>query len=472
MKAGYRMSKTLLIKNIRHLVTCDDQDRILEYVDLAITDGVITAIGENNIQADEVIDGSKLAVYPGLINTHHHLYQILTRNLPEVQNLELFDWLTHLYQIWKNLTPEAFYDSSLAGMGELAKYGCTTVFDHHYVFPEAHPELLPAQFEAASKLGVRMMVSRGSMDLSQKDGGLPPDSVVQTIEEILKNSEETVIKYHDPNKYSMRQVALAPCSPFSVSADLLRESAKLARKLGVRLHTHLAETIDEEDYLIKKLGIRPLEYMEQLGWIGNDVWFAHGIHFNDEELQRLADTGTGVAHCPASNMKLSSGVARIPEMLKMGIPVGLAVDGSASNDGSSLLEEMRIAFLLHRLTSGDKAPTGYEMLKIATRGSAKLLGRSDIGQISIGSAGDFFAVREDRLEFAGATGDVSAMLATVGIKAPVDFTVVAGKVIVNEGTLIGIDERELANKVAEHSLNMRRFINQTLGNLTQYNSFF
>lgn len=449
---------TLLVKNISHLVTCDEEDRILEGVDLVITDGVITAIGACDGPSDEIIDGSRLAVYPGLINTHHHLYQILTRNLPEVQNLELFDWLTHLYQIWKNLSPEAFYDSSLAGMGELAKYGCTTVFDHHYVFPAAHPDLLPAQFEAAQHLGVRMMVSRGSMDLSQKDGGLPPDSVVQTIDQILRNSEMIVRQYHDSAPFSMRQVALAPCSPFSVSADLMRESAKLARQLGVRLHTHLAETKDEERYLIKKLGIRPLEYMEQLGWIGPDVWFAHGIHFNDAELNRLAETGTGVAHCPASNMKLSSGVARIPEMLKLGIPVGLAVDGSASNDGSSLLEEMRIGFLLHRLTSGDKAPTGYDMLKIATRGSAKLLGRTDIGQLAVGKAGDFFAVREDRLEFAGATGDVSAMLATVGIKAPVDYTVVAGKVLVREGNLRGIDEGRLVDQVTRHADHMRNFI--------------
>lgn len=449
------MAKTILIKNIRHLVTCDEADTILEQVDLFIEAGVIRSIGQDGPAADEIIDGSMLAVYPGLINTHHHLYQILTRNLPEVQNLELFDWLRYLYEIWKNLTPEAIFDSSTAGMAELVKYGCTTVFDHHYVFPDAHPDLLSAQFAAAEQLGVRMTVSRGSMDLSQKDGGLPPDSVVQTIAAILKDSEQTVRTYHDPSRYSMRQVALAPCSPFSVSAELLRESAKLARKLGVRLHTHLAETKDEETYLLKKLGIRPLAYMEELGWIGDDVWFAHGIHFNDEELAKLAKTGTGVAHCPASNMKLSSGVARIPEMLKLGIPVGLAVDGSASNDGSSLMDEMRIAYLLHRLTSGDQAPTGYDILKIATRGSAKLLGRSDIGQIRVGMAADLFAIREDRLEFAGATGDVSSMLATVGLKGPVDYTMVAGKLLVKEGQLLGIDERALSMKVAQHAKKMK-----------------
>lgn len=450
------MANTLLIRNIRHLITCDDGDQILEHTNLFIRNGVIVSIGPEEPEAARIIDGSDLAVYPGLVNTHHHLYQILTRNLPQVQNLELFDWLTKLYQIWKNLTPDAIYDSSMAGLGELAKFGCTTVFDHHYVFPEMSDDFLAAQFSAAEKLGVRMAVSRGSMDLSQKDGGLPPDSVVQTIDEILKNSEKVVQQYHDPAKYSMRQVALAPCSPFSVTGDLMRESAILARNLGVRLHTHLAETKDEEKYLLEKLGIRPLAYMESLGWIGPDVWFAHGIHFNTEELKRLAETGTGIAHCPASNMKLSSGVARIPEMLALGVPVGLAVDGSASNDGSSLMDEMRIAYLLHRLTSGSKAPSGYDILKMATRGSARLLGRSDVGHLAPGMAADFFAVKESRLEFAGATFDVSSMLATVGIKAPVDYTVVAGQVIVDRGILLGVDEERLSRRISEHASMMMR----------------
>lgn len=448
------MENTLLIKNIRHLVTCDDKDRILEDTNLFIRDGVIVSIGDDQPEASRIIDGSDLAVYPGLVNTHHHLYQILTRNLPQVQNLELFDWLTKLYQIWKNLTTDAIFDSSTAGMGELAKFGCTTVFDHHYVFPKESNDFLSAQFEAAGKLGVRMAVSRGSMDLSKKDGGLPPDSVVQTIDEILKSSETAVSQFHDPKEYSMKQVVLAPCSPFSVTGDLMKESAKLARDLKVRLHTHLAETLDEEIYLKEKLGIRPLEYMEKLGWIGSDVWFAHGIHFNTDELKHLAETGTGVAHCPASNMKLSSGVARIPEMLELGVPVGLAVDGSASNDGSSLMEEMRIAYLLHRLTSGDKAPSGYDILKIATKGSARLLGRPELGHLAPGMAADFFAVKESRLEFAGAAFDVSSMLSTVGIKAPVDYTVVAGKVIVDKGILVGVDEEALTRRIAMHSKRM------------------
>lgn len=451
------MSQSLLFKNIRHLISCDDQDQIYEGVDLLVRDGVIETIDKQlQEEADVMVDASDLVVYPGLINTHHHLYQILSRNLKHVQNLELFDWLKALYKIWKNLTVEGVHDSSLAGMAELAKYGCTTVVDHHYVFPKESDEFMAAQFAAAEKLGVRMVASRGSMDLSEKDGGLPPDSVVQTVDEILRSSEKAVADFHQAEDFSMRQVVLAPCSPFSVSAELMRESAKLARSLNVRLHTHLCETKDEEKYLEEKLGIRPLQYMEELGWIGQDVWYAHGIHFNKDELRQLAETGTGVAHCPVSNMKLSSGVCRVPEMLELGVPLGLAVDGSASNDGSSLLEEMRVAYLLHRLHWGDQAPSAYEILKIASRGSARLIGRHELGYLAPGMAADFFALRESRLELAGACDDMGSILSTVGVKAPVDYTVVAGKVVVEDGRIRGLDEAELTRRVSEHSRQMRR----------------
>ncbi len=447
--------KRLLVKHIRYLVTCDNEDRILRDVNMYIEDGVIKAIDQNDHEADEVIDGRHLVIYPGLVNTHHHLYQILTRNLPQVQNLELFDWLRVLYEIWKNLSPQAIYDSSLCGLSELVKYGCTTVFDHHYVFPENSDTFIARQFEAAETLGVRMVSSRGSMDLSKKDGGLPPDSVVQTIDQIMASSDELISQYHDPSFGSFRQIVLAPCSPFSVTGELMKESAVLARKRGVRLHTHLAETIDEENYMLSSRGIRPLEYMEQLGWVGDDVWYAHGIHFNDEELRLLAKTGAGVAHCPASNMKLSSGVARIPDMLKLGVKVGLAVDGSASNDGSSMMEEMRISYLLHRLTYHDQAPSGYDILKMATRGSASLLGRTDIGYLADGMCADFFALNVNRLELAGATFDVSSMLATVGVKAPVDVTVVHGKIVVKDGQLAKVDEQALAARIYEESKEMQ-----------------
>ena len=437
---------TLLIKNPDCIVTCDGGDRVLKDTDILIRDGVIEKIGEisETDTADEVIDGSGMAVFPGLVNTHHHLYQLFSRNLPQVQNMELFPWLKTLYEIWKNIDGEVVYNSSLTGMAELLKTGCTTCLDHHYVFPAGSGDLLEQQFRAADELGIRFYATRGSMDLSVKDGGLPPDSVVQTVDEIMRSCQDAVAKYHDPSRYAMHRVALAPCSPFSVSGDLLRESAKLARSLGVRLHTHLAETKDEENYTLERFGLRPLEYMESLGWIGPDVWYAHGIHFTDGELRRLAETGTGVAHCPVSNMKLSSGVARIPHMLELGVPVGLAVDGSASNDGSNLLEEIRVGFLLHRLTYGHDAPTGYDMLKLATRGSARLLGRDDIGCIAEGMAADLFMVDMGRLELVGTDSDIKSVFGTVGLKGGVDYTIVNGKTVVRKGELVTADERRIA----------------------------
>lgn len=447
------MKNSLLIKNISSLVTCDEQDRVLEDVNLYIEDGIIKYIGNDTFAADEVINGKDMIVYPGLINTHHHLYQTFTRNLPQVQNMELFDWLTTLYDIWKGLTPDIIRYSIYVGVGELMKNGCTTCFDHHYVFPqEGSDEFIDIQFRTAEELGVRFHASRGSMSLSKKDGGLPPDSVVQTIDKILADSERLIKTYHDSSEFSTRQVVLAPCSPFSVTGELMKESASLARKYGVRLHTHLAETLDEEKFTIEKFGMRPLEYMESLGWIGEDVWYAHGIHFNDEELKLLAETKTGVAHCPVSNMKLSSGIARIPEMMEMGIPVGLAVDGSASNDGSNLLEEMRIGYLLHRLNSSRKAPSGYDMLKLATKGGADLLGRNDIGELSLGKAGDLFMISKNRIEFVGTQFDPKSLLATVGFKNNVDYTIVGGKIVVKDGKLVNVDEEKIiyeGNKLVE-----------------------
>ncbi len=440
------MNKSLLLKNITYLVTCDDDDNIFENINMYIENGEIKYIGNEMKPADEIIDGTDMIVYPGLINTHHHLYQMFSRNIPQVQNMELFPWLKYLYEIWKNVNSDVVMYSSLCGMGELLKTGCTTCFDHHYVFPNNENDLIETQFEAAEKLGIRMYASRGSMSLSKKDGGLPPDSVVQSIDNILKDSERLILKFHDKSRFSMRQVAIAPCSPFSVTGDLMRESAKLARKLGVRLHTHLAETKDEENFTLEKFNMRPLEYMESLGWIGSDVWFAHGIHFNDEELKLLANTGTGVAHCPISNMKLSSGIAKIPDMLKLNVPVGLGVDGSASNDGSNLLEELRVGFLLHRLNSSNEAPTGYDMLKIATKGSARVLGRDDIGELSVGMSGDLFMINIKKLELIGCNLDPKSLLGTIGYKGAVDYTVVNGHVVVKNGRLINIDEEKIYNE--------------------------
>ncbi|MDU2157679.1 8-oxoguanine deaminase [Clostridium sp.] len=437
------MKNTLFIKNIKALVTCDEKDNLFENVNLYIEDGVIKYIGNDVYEANEVIDAKDMYVYPGLVNSHHHLFQTFTRNLPQVQNMELFDWLTTLYEIWKGVVSESVRYSSLVGMGELMKYGCTTCFDHHYLFPEkAEETLIDEQFNSAKELGIRFHASRGSMNLSKKDGGLPPDSVVQKMDKILYDSERIIKKYHDANEFSMRQVALAPCAPFNVTAELMKESAALARKYNVRLHTHLAETKDEEKYTLERFNMRPLEYMETLNWIGNDVWYAHGIHFNTDELKVLAKTQTGVAHCPISNMKLSSGIARIPEMINLDVPVGLAVDGSASNDGSNLLEELRVCYLLHRLNWSNKAPTGYDILKLATKGSARVLGRKDLGELSVGKAADLIMINSNRIEFIGAEYDPKSILGTVGCKAHVDYTIIAGKVVVKDGKLTTIDEEK------------------------------
>ncbi|MBR3240032.1 MAG: 8-oxoguanine deaminase [Oscillospiraceae bacterium] len=438
---------SLLVKNALAIVTVDDEDRILKNENILIEDGVITYIGKEARQADREIRADGCFVYPGLINTHNHLYQTFTRNLPQVQKMELFPWLITLYEIWKGLDEDCIFYSSLTGLGELLRCGCTTAMDHHYVFPQVGSEhFIDRQFEAADLLGIRFHAARGSMSLGKSDGGLPPDELVQPVDVILKDSRRLVEKYHDPKPFAMHQISLAPCSPFSVSEDLLIESAALARSLGVRLHTHLCETKDEERFTLSKLGMRPLAYMEKCGWVGPDVWYAHGIHFNDDELRLLADTGTGIAHCPVSNMKLSSGVCRLPDMLRLGVRVSLAVDGAASNDGQNLMAEIRTAYLLHRLTFGSGAPSGYELLKIATRGGAAVLGRDDIGQLSVGKAGDLFLVDAAGLDTVGVGQDPGSFLGTVGCSKPAKSVVVAGREVVRNGRLLGIDEEETARK--------------------------
>lgn len=437
---------SILIKNARAIVTVDDKDTVLENQNIFIENNYFCYIGKDSFVADKVIDAEGMFVYPGLINTHHHLYQTFTRNLPQVQNLELFDWLITLYEIWRGLNPETIYYSSLVGMGELLKYGCTTCFDHHYVFPKESSAFISQQFLAAEKLGMRFHASRGSMSRGKSNGGLPPDELVQSVEDILEDSLRLIENYHDASKYSMRQIVLAPCSPFSVTSDLMIKTAELAREKNVRLHTHLAETKNEEDYCIKEYKMRPLDYMESLGWLGKDVWFAHGIHFSDQELLRLACTQTGVAHCPISNQKLSSGIAKIPRMLELGVPVGLAVDGSASNDGSNLLAELRASFLLHRLQSSHQAPSGYDVLKMATKGGAKILGRDDIGSIEVGKAADLFMIDSNQLEYVGAQSDPKSLLATVGVNRPVAYTIINGKMVVARGELCNLDEQEIVHK--------------------------
>ena len=446
---------SIVIRNAKAIVTVDDGDRVLRDSSIRIEDGVITHLGADVPAGDREIDARGCFAYPGLVNTHHHLYQTFTRNLPQVQKMELFPWLVALYEVWRGLDEEAVYLSSLTGIAELARYGCTTVMDHHYVFPkEGSEHFIDQQFRAADEIGVRFHATRGSMSRGKSDGGLPPDDLVQSVDVILKDSQRLVEKFHQTGPFPMHQVALAPCSPFSVTTELLQESAKLARSLGVRLHTHLCETKDEEQFCLEVLGKRPLDYMASCGWIGRDVWFAHGIHFNDEELKLLAETGTGVAHCPVSNMKLSSGVCRIPDMLRLGVPVGLAVDGSASNDCSNLLAEIRAAYLLHRLTYSTDAPTGYDLLKMATRGSAAVLGRDDIGQLAVGKAGDVFLIDVDTPDLVGTLLDPGCLFGTVGYSRPAKWVLTAGRPIVEDGRLLTVDEPVLREKAEKRMMQL------------------
>jgi cytosine/adenosine deaminase-related metal-dependent hydrolase len=393
---------------------------------------------------------------PGLVNTHHHFYQTLTRNIPAVQDAKLFDWLIYLYEVWKGVDEEAVYWSSMLAMAELAKTGCTLSTDHHYLYPRTFTGDLPGiQFKAASEIGLRFAPTRGSMSLSKKDGGLPPDSVVQSEEEILEQSEEALQKYHDRAPDSMRRVALAPCSPFSVSEKSMRDAADLARKYGARLHTHLAETADETDFCVQKLGRRPLKVMEDCGFTGKDVWYAHGIHFNDEELDLLASTGTGVAHCPSSNMRLGSGICRVRDMLDRGVNVGLAVDGSASNDASDMLGEARQALLLQRVRYGSGGINAREVLGLATSGGARILGYDDAGTMESGALADIAMFDVMKMEYAGALSDPAAALLFSGYNHGVDHLIVNGKMVVQDGRLIGADEdriRDEANRCARRLL--------------------
>ncbi|WKZ49835.1 MAG: 8-oxoguanine deaminase [Anaerolineales bacterium] len=447
---------TLLIKNA-YLVTMDDRQREIPDGGLFIRGGFIEEVAPvselRNQTADEVLDLRGHVLLPGLVNTHHHFYQTLTRAVPAAQDANLFNWLKTLYPIWARLTPEDIFVSTQTALSELALSGCTTASDHLYLFPNG--SRLDDEIAAASEIGLRLHASRGSMSLSEKDGGLPPDSVVDSEDSILKDSQRLIQNYHDPKPGAMTQIVLAPCSPFSVTTDLMKESAKLAREYGVHLHTHLAETEDEEQFCMQMFGHRPVGYMQEVDWVGDDVWFAHAIWVNDAEIKVFAEHNCGVAHCPHSNMRLASGIAPIKEYRQAGVNVGIGVDGSASNDGSHLLAEVRQAMLLSRVKEGitgfslsndpnRKLMTGREALYLGTRGGAAVLGRSDIGSLEIGKCADFFAVDLNRLEFAGMHDPVSAIV--FGQPVRVDYTVVGGKFIVKEGQLATADERQLVEK--------------------------
>jgi cytosine/adenosine deaminase-related metal-dependent hydrolase len=431
--------KTLLIKNARVLVTMDDTRREIANGAVFIRDNVIEQVGTSADlpqTADEVIDAAGHVVMPGLVNTHHHMYQSLTRAIPAAQNGELFNWLTNLYPLWAGLTAEMVHVSTLTAMAELILSGCTTSSDHLYIYPNDCK--LDDSIEAAQKIGMRFHASRGSMSVGQSKGGLPPDRVVEEEGAILKDTQRLIETHNDASRHAMQRIVVAPCSPFSVSQDLMKESAKLARSYGVSMHTHLAENVNDIAYSREKFNMTPAQYAEDCGWVGHDVWHAHCVQLDDDGVYMFARTGTGIAHCPCSNMRLASGIAPIRKMIDAGVPVGLGVDGCASNDAGHMLGEARQAMLLQRVGFGPDAMTARQALEIATLGGAKVLNRDDIGALKPGMSADIVTFRLDQIGFAGALHDPVAALVFC-TPSNVTHSIINGKVVVRDGQLCTID---------------------------------
>jgi cytosine/adenosine deaminase-related metal-dependent hydrolase len=434
-----------------HIVTMDNGGAEIPNGWLLVDGGFVEEVGAGNpppAEAYENLGGA--LVTPGLVNTHHHLFQSLTRT--RAQQADLFTWLKELYPVWQQIDADAEHAAARAGLAELAFSGCTTVFDHHYVFPDGESGLLEAEIAAAKELGVRLVAARGSMDLGESHGGLPPDELVEAPDRILADTQRAAEEHHERDPGAFVQVAVAPCSPFSVTKTLMTESATLARELGLRLHTHLAETVEEEEYCQGLFGCRPLEYLEQVGWLDEDVWCAHCVHLHEPDLTRMGQAGTGVAHCPSSNMRLGAGIAPVREMLDKQVPVGLGVDGSASNERSDLLNEARLALLVSRARGGPEAMTAREALRLATRGGALILARDDIGSLEAGKCADFAVWRTDHLEFGGADDPVAALVLAAPHRA--DRVYVGGQPVVRDGRLVRADEAEIA---AAHRLQAQRF---------------
>ena len=429
-------ARSLLIRDLHTLVLMDEANRVLRNGYIYAEDGRIVRVGTGGAglpKAGRVIRAPHRVAIPGLVNTHHHLYQTLTRAYAPAADAGLFDWLRTLYPIWARLDDEAVYAAALAGMAELMLSGCTTTADHHYVFPPGAGNPIDAEIEAARRIGIRFHPTRGSMSVGRRQGGLPPDSVIEREERILRDCERLIAKYHDPAPGSMLRIALAPCSPFSVSPELMRSTAQLARRCGVRLHTHLAETRDEEAHCLSRFGKRPLDLLEDVGWLGGETWLAHGIFFNRREIARLGRARTGIAHCPTSNMRLGSGCAPVLALRRAGCPVGLGVDGSASNDSSQMLAEARQALLLQRLRHGAAALSVSEALRMATAGGARCLGRDDIGSIEPGKRADLALFDLRAAGYSGAGDAVSALLLCAPAK--VDTLIVEGRIAVAGGEL-------------------------------------
>lgn len=450
---------TLLVKNIHTLVTMDETRREIKDGALFVRDGVIELVGTLDLmpsRADETLDLRNHIVLPGLVNTHHHLYQTLTRVIPAGQNAELFGWLRTLYPIWAGLRAEHVYVSAKLGMAELMLSGCTTTSDHLYIFP--NDCTLDDEIRAAQEIGIRFHAMRGSMSLGESRGGLPPDRVVEDEQAILADCQRVVETYHDPARYAMLRVGLAPCSPFSVTTDLMREAAAMARAYGVRLHTHLAENQNDVDYSRAVFGMRPGEYAEDAGWVGADVWHAHCVKLDPTEIALFGRTKTGVAHCPTSNMRLASGIAPLRAMLDAHVPVGLGVDGSASNDSSHLLAEARQAMLLQRVGGDPAALSARAALEVATRGGAAVLGRDDVGALAPGMAADFIAFDLDQVGYAGALHDPVAALVFC-TAATVAYSVINGRIVVREGQLTTV---ELPVLVETHNKLAFELVEETL----------
>jgi cytosine/adenosine deaminase-related metal-dependent hydrolase len=448
-------SPAIVFRNALAIITMDDSGTEWAGADLLIVGNRIEAVGPSLTvpEGTHIIDASNLVILPGLINTHHHLCQTLTRAVPLVQNAELFDWLTNLYEIWRGFTPELAELAALVGLGELLLTGCTLTTDHTYLFPRnADGRIIDAQINAAKRLGIRFHPTRGAMSLGRSQGGLPPDDVCQDHETIMADCRRLIEQFHDPAPDAMVKLGLAPCAPFNVEERTMIEMGALAREAGLRLHTHMCETLDEEKWCAQKYGMRPLQWAESIGWLGPDVWLAHMVHLNDDEIRRLADSGTGVAHCPSSNMRLGSGIPRVVDMLAAGVPVGLGVDGSSSNDTGDLLGEMRQCLLLQRVARGAAAITPREVLRMATRGGARVLGHDLCGQIAPGKLADVIAVRMDRIGHAGALHDPAGALLLTGDTHIVEYNIVNGRIVVENGQLTRVQESEIisqANAAAE-----------------------
>lgn len=451
---------TLLVKNIHTLVTMDAAKREIRNAALLVRDNVIEQVGntaELPQTADEILDlQGRHIVLPGLINTHHHFFQTLTRVIPAAQNCDLFNWLQALYPIWANLTAKGVYVSTQMAAAELLLSGCTTASDHLYLYP--NDCTLDQEIQAIQAIGMRFHASRGSMSVGESQGGLPPDSLVEREADILKDSQRLIEQYHDNSPHAMLRITLAPCSPFSVSQDLMRESAAMARAYpGVRLHTHLAENQSDVIYSLEKFGMVPGDYAESVGWLGADVWHAHCVQLSDESILKFGKTGTGVAHCPCSNMRLASGIAPVRKMLNHNVPVGLGVDGSASNDAGNLFQEARTALLLARVGSCDASIIkAREVLELATLGGARVLGRDDIGYLAPGMSADFIAINIDRPQFAGAHHDLVAALIFCQVDA-VDYSFINGRKVVEQGHLTTV---ELATLIEKHNQLAKQIVEQ------------